>query len=474
MVDYTPKSENIQAKRFRGKFFSTLIPVLTALVLVIPSYGCKGEKHHAIGADESELGETTGPNVAENRFKREEQFQKELKDTSKSPVALPGASVEKAAPQYDFEKKSEADIRREQERKNKIAVLGPFTGELEFYGKDASDGAEMASDEINDRGGIRKQKYDLLVYDTKGSMDGARAGVKKFVDEHVAAIVGAATGEVSFSATKALNDNQMILVSAGSRRRLGDSGPYNFRVTLDDNHGIKRLVEYVVKEKKWKNFALFTTLVNDFSITLTASFKSEIVNQKANITQELYLWSPQTSNIQKEESSIPAQISKLKTNTPDALIYTGDGKEGAELIMEMRKQGINIPIIGCEDLMVPEFVSLGKAAEGTVVYGGFNVNSSNPKVKKFVADYKKRFNKPPSRLSALAYDAYYMVAEAIDKAPSQKPTHVRDSLMKTKDFHGVTGITTFGPNREAVKEPFIFEFAKKDSKYDFYATREPL
>ncbi|MBI3581771.1 MAG: ABC transporter substrate-binding protein [Nitrospinae bacterium] len=415
-----------------------------------------------------------GANVSENRLKREEQFQKDVKNPRNTPVVQSGATVEKAAPQYDFEKKNEADVRREPERKTKIAVLGPFTGELDFYGKDASDGAEMASDEINDRGGIKKQKYDLLVYDTKGSMDGARAGVKKFIDEKVAAIVGAATGEVSFSATKTLNDNQLILVSAGSRRRLGDSGPYNFRVTLDDNHGIKRLVEYVVKEKKWRNFALFTSLVNDFSIKLTAAFKGEIEKQKANVAQELYLWSAQMSNMQKEETSIPAQISKLKTNTPDALIYTGDGKEGAELVSEMRKQGINIPVIGCEDLMVPEFVSLGKAAEGTVVYGGFNVNSSDPRVRKFVADYKKRYNRPPTRLSALAYDAYYMVAEAIEKAPSLRPTHLRDSLMAIKDFHGVTGVITVGPNREAVKEPFIFEFAKKDSKYDFYSTREPL
>lgn len=474
MVDYTPGNGNIQAKLFRKNLFSALIPALAALVLFISSYGCKSEKPGARGADEPEVADLAGPNVAENRLKREQEFQKELKDMNKSPVAQQGVSVEKAAPQYDFEKKTETDIRKELERQNKIAVLGPFTGELDFYGKDASDGAEMAADEINDRGGIKKQKYDLLVYDTKGSMDGARAGVKKFVDERVAAIVGAATGEVSFSATKTLNDNQMILVSAGSRRRLGDSGPYNFRVTLDDNQGIKRLVEYVVKEKKWKNFALFTTLVNDYSIKLTAAFKGDLVNQNANITQELYLWSPQTSNIQKEESSIPAQISKLKANIPDALVYTGDGTEGAELIKEMRKQGINIPIIGCEDLMVPEFVSLGKAAEGTVIYGGFNVNSSNPKVKKFVDDYKKRYNRPPSRLSALAYDAYYMIAEGLDKAPDLRPTHMRDSLMGIKDFHGVTGVTTFGPNREAIKEPFIFEFEKKDSKYEFYAMREPL
>ena len=124
--------------------------------------------------------------------------------------------------------------------------------------------------------------------------------------------------------------------------------------------------------------------------------------------------------------------------------------------------------------MVSEYAAAGEPAVGTMVYGGFNVNSENPRVKKFVDNFKKRYKREPSRVAALSYDAYYMLAKGIEKSPSLRPSHVRKSIMGLKDFPGVTGITSMNPNREAVKEPFLFEMAGKDGKYSFVSVKEPL
>ncbi len=419
------------------------------------------------------MGEMPDESVAEKRAKREAQFKEEAGDPSRTPIKDPSIP-EKSSAEYGFGVKTEAQIEMEQPRANKIAVLAPLVGELEVFGKDTMDGAEMASDEINDRNGIRGQKYDLLVYDTKGSMDGSRAGVTTFTRENVVGIIGAPTGEVSFSASKAINDNQLILISAGSRRRLGDTGPYYFRNTLNDNHAIKRLMEYVVAEKKLKKFALLTSLANDYSVQLTAVFKSEIEVNKVQITHELYTLGAEMTHVGQEETSIPAQLQKLKNNLPDAIIYTGDGIEGAQVVKEMRKMGLKIPLLGAEDLMVPEFTALGAAAAGTLVYGGFNEDSENPRIKTFVGNFKKKYNRAPSRVAALSYDAYYMLAKAIDRSKSLRPSHIRSSLAESKDFEGVTGKITMDKNREAIKEPFLFEMKSKGNQYRFVSIKEPL
>ena len=317
-------------------FLASLVLVLT---LAAFSAGCSGGQGDKT-AKKSDTGEKSDvverkdvyaempdASVMDKRAKRESEFTEDVKDTSKSPILDPSAT-EKAPAEYGFGVRTEAQIEKERPRANKIAVLAPLTGDVAVFGNDTADGAELAADEIEARGGIRGQKYDLLVFDTKGNMDGARAGVMNFARENVAAIVGAPTGEVSFSASKAINDNQLILISAGSRRRLGDTGPYYFRNTLNDNHAIKRLTEYLVAEKKMKKFALFTSLVNDYSIKLSAAFKSEIELNKAQLTHELYIMSAEMTHVGQEESSIPAQLQKLKNNVPDAIIYTGDGAEG--------------------------------------------------------------------------------------------------------------------------------------------------
>lgn len=375
---------------------------------------------------------------------------------------------------YGYGEKSEKEILTETPRKPRIAVLGPLTGELKFYGDEASNGAEIASDELDARGGLKGQEFELLVYDTLGRIAGARKGIQAFVDNKVIAVVGAATGEVSFSANKLLNDYQLIMISAGSRRRLGDTGPYNFRITLDDSLAVDGLLKYIVEKKKWKNFAILSSVVNDYSIKLTASFKNALYKNHLNISHELFLWPEAMTYTTANDTSIAVQVAKLKTNTPDAIIYTGEGKEAGELVKEMRKQRIYIPLIGSEDLMIPEFISLGADVEGTIVYGGFNPESKNPKIRRFVEVYKKRFGAPPSRLSALSYDAYNMIVEAIKRAPSLRPSHVRKALLSIKDFDGVTGKTTITSSGEVIKEPFIFEVKKKDGKYAFVGVKEPL
>lgn len=447
-------------------------PVMAvALFFAFLSPSCVGSEDRKAVEEERSKFASPVEGVGDKKLNREKEFLADLKNPLKSPVAEK-AEEEKAAPTVGFGKKTDIEIQREAPRAARIGVLAPITGELEFFGTEAVNGAELASDELDAAGGIKGQMYDLVVYDTKGGVGETQTGVEALLDKKTLAVVGAGTGEVSFSGTKLINDHQLILVSAGSRRRLGDSGPYNFRITLDDDTAIKGLVDYIVANKKWKNFALFSSLVNDYSVKLNATFKSEILNHKLNVSHELYLWDKGMSNVSEEDKSIPAQLAKLKASPPDALVYTGDAEEATKLVTELRKLGINIPMIGGEDIMAPEFAALGQKAEGTLVYGGFNVDSTNPKVKKFVESYKKRYGKDPTRLAALAYDAFNMLVAAINAAPSLRPSHVREAMNATKDFHGVAGKLTFTPSREAIKEPFIFEMVKKDGKYKFVCVKD--
>ncbi len=381
---------------------------------------------------------------------------------------------DKAAPELGYGEKSDKEIMAERPRQTRIGVLGPMGGDLGYYGTEASNGAELASDEINEKGGIRNKQYDLLIFDTKGSIAGTRAGVEAFLKHEVLAVVGAATGEVSFAATKALNDRQLIMISAGSRRRLGDTGPYNFRNTLNDNQGIKQLIEYLGEKKKWKRFALFSSLLNDYSIKLTAAFKAEIVAADMTITDELFLWSKAMTNMADEETSIAGQIRKLKNNIPDAIVFTGDGKEAEEIVRELNALGLHIPLVGSEDLMIPEFAKLGELAKGSIVYSGFDADSTVPAIKAFVDAYSKRFGSKPSRMAALSYDAYYMLAEAISNSKSMRPSHVKSALVSLKGFTGVTGIIDMDPTGEAIKAPFIFEVKKNGPEYRFTTVQDPF
>lgn len=453
--------------RLLAAFLSVLL-VFTALGVIS---GCTRTETEEI-KEARKMMSKADPKAAQQRAEREAEFQEVVKDPLLTPVEDPATS-EKAPPEVGYGQKSEVQILRENEREARIGVLAPLTGDLQEFGLEASNGAELASDEFAAKGGIKNKDFELLVFDTKGKIKGAQMGVEAFLDRRVLAVVGAATGEVSFSANKAINESQLIMISAGSRRRLGDTGPYNFRNTLNDVEAAKELIEYAEREKGYKKFAIFSSLVNDYSVQLSALFKGEIINRNLELTHELFLWNSGTTYMTEEDTSISGQLKKLKGNMPDALIYSGDGMEGKMLVSEMRELGFDIPLLGAEDLMIPEFTELKEKGAGTIVYGGFNPNSDDPKVKEFVRKYKERFGETPGRLAALSYDAYHMLAEAINNAKSLRPSHVRQALLSIKDFKGVTGMTSINKDGEAVKRAYIFELRGLDNgEYDFVCVKE--
>ncbi len=423
-----------------------LFILLLSLFLAYP--GCKNEEKKS----ELEL--------------RREQREKEWAESGKKMATR--EEREKVSAEVDFEKKGENEISLEAQRNMKIGVLGDETGELSEYGLKTLNGARLAAEEINSSGGINGQPLEIIHYNTTGSITGTIAAVDKFISEGVAAIIGSPTGEVTFSASKKLNDYQTILISAGTRRRIGDTGPYMFRNTLPDETAVAELIDYCVDKANIKNFALISSMSNDYSITLTALFKRAILNNGGNVVEDVFLWSENTANISKEDSSIEFQVGKIKAKSSDAVVYTGDPLEGIKIVKEIRRQGIKIPLIGGEELITENFVKDGKdAIIGTITYSGFYADSRLSHIKNFVDSYKKKYGTHPDRIAALGYDALKMTAEAIRKSPSMKPTHIRDSLAGIKDFNGVTGMTTFTANREANKHAYILKAEKEGGRIKF-------
>lgn len=59
----------------------------------------------------------------------------------------------------------------------------------------------------------------------------------------------------------------------------------------------------------------------------------------------------------------------------------------------------------------------------------------------------------PGQFPAQAYDAVNIMLEAVATAgPDATRESVRDALAATKDFPGVTGVTSFDENGEALKQ----------------------
>ena len=97
--------------------------------------------------------------------------------------------------------------------------------------------------------------------------------------------------------------------------------------------------------------------------------------------------------------------------------------------------------------------------------------ATDPKVVKFVTEYKRRYNETPDALAACGYDGARIMFEAIKRAGVLDRAKLRDALAQTKDFDGVTGTISIDTDRNAVKPAAILEV--KNGGTEFVKTVAP-
>src|SRR5262249_9484355 len=133
-------------------------------------------------------------------------------------------------------------------------------------------------------------------------------------------------------------------------------------------------------------------------------------------------------------------------------VVPGYYSEVGLIARQAKKLGINVPLLGGDGWDSPKLVEIGgDAINGSYYSNHFSVDDSDPAIQKFVGDYKARFGAVPDALAGLGYDAGRLLMDAIKRANSAEPAKIREAIAQTKDFPGISGKISIGPDRNAVK-----------------------
>ncbi len=354
------------------------------------------------------------------------------------------------------EKKATAPEIVGDERPLIIGIIGPETGEEAAYGKSVVAGALAAAKRFNAQGGIAGKEIKVLHYDDKSDIGLSTQAVKELIGQRVIAILAAPTGASTFSSIHLVNESKTIFVSVGSRRQLKASGPFVFRTAVPDETATEDLIKYAIAELGG-NYALVTAADNEFSLELSSLFKRALSKHNGVIKLEA-----DTYDTFAGGSNIGAVVAAIK-KSPDTLhgiIYTGGATEAVLLAQELKKAGLNQPIIGGEDLFSEEYLRGGDAVNETLTYTTFFADNKSAKMEEFMQDFGQD---KPDRFAALAYDTFMLLADAIKDAGSTDTTLVREALINRKDCIGVTGKTSFTSENMPVKHPTICKVKKGES-----------
>ena len=112
----------------------------------------------------------------------------------------------------------------------------------------------------------------------------------------------------------------------------------------------------------------------------------------------------------------------------------------------------------------------GPALEGCFFTNHYAADDTRPIIQDFVKKYKAKCSADPDALACLAYDATYLVLNAVKTAGKTDGPAVRDAL-KATDMAVVSGQVKFDEERNPVKSAVVIEI--KGGKFVYRSTVNP-
>src|SRR5574341_761232 len=335
-----------------------------------------------------------------------------------------------------------------------MPIVIEVSGNGAVSGTNFRDGALMASDEINAKGGILKRKINAPVTDTQSNAAISRAQVQKAIDGDPYVILGpvfSGSVKVNMQLAQQAEVPQIVGAEAADITQMGN--PYVFRTSFGQQMSMPKIANYIRDGLKAKSVAVLW-VNNDFGKGGRDTFAKEMASRGIKIVSDISTESGQVD--------FAADVVKLKGANADAIFVYTNEEESARFLREARKQGIAKPLIGETTLLGQKVIDMaGPAANGARGHVGLSADAPLPAVQAWKEKFVKRFGYVPDHNGIKGYTGVYAVKYATQKIGKFDRKALANALhgmtIKPEDEPGILMETTWDANGDVDRISFLAE-----------------
>jgi branched-chain amino acid transport system substrate-binding protein len=356
-----------------------------------------------------------------------------------------------------------------------LGVLVPQTGPASFFGDHALRGIQLAVLNYNTRN--PDSRVQLVIKDTESSPDAppdkAVAGMAELASQGVVAVIGPLLSKEVEAVAPSLAKLQIpIITPTASGAGLAALSPWIFRNALTNDSQAVASAQYVLSSKL-KKIAIIAP-DDPYGRDLTRAFTQALGRQVevlATITYPTdandfgpYIRKLIEIDLRSQRIQIPDDEQERKrlfqayVPTFDGLYLPGYADKVGLLLPQLAFYNITgKTLVGSNSWHSRDLLDrAGQYADGAVFPDGFFRESQDPAIKAVTDAYRAAYQEDMDILAAQSYDAADLVLAQL-KDKKDTPTAIRDGLLATKDFPGISGVTSFLGNGEAQKKLFLIK-----------------
>jgi len=349
-----------------------------------------------------------------------------------------------------------------------IGLVGPMTGPGAQYGESMKEAALLATNHINDSGGINGKKVLLFIEDDESNPSKAVSSMQKLIrSDRIAAAVGHYNSSctlASMGITQRAKVPHLCPISTASAVTAGGN-PYIFRNCATNPMQVGQLADWAFNNltKKGQTTKVAVLYENtDYGTGIMEIFVEKVKN---NPNWELVA----NESYNPGDTDMVAQLTSIKGKKPSVVLIGGNLTEGAQIVRQAKEVDFPVQFLALGGLSNDRFPQLAgvENVEGIINVSYFEKDSPNPLAQKFVESYQIAYGKDPDMFAAATYEAVDIIAHVAKglgadswKDITKLRQSITDGIAALKELPGVQGPTTFDSNGQADKLVYIVRWEK--------------
>ena len=320
----------------------------------------------------------------------------------------------------------------------KFGGLGPLTGEAAIYGNAVKNGAQIAVDEINAKGGTQ---IELMFQDDVADGETSINAYNKLLDDGMQVLVGpTTTGAALAVSAKAYENRVFCLTPSASSTDVIDGKDDMFQVCFTDPNQGSGSATYIAANMPGKKIAVIYRNDDAYSQGIRDTFVSQAATEGLDIVY-------QGTFTKDTATDFSVQLTAAQNAGADLVFMPIYYQPASVILTQAHQMGYAPTFFGVDGmdgiLAMPGFDTT--LAEGLMLLTPFSADAQDELTQNFVKTYEDKYGETPNQFAADAYDAVYILYQALEEAnctPDMSAEDVCEALvavMPTITYSGLTG-----------------------------------
>jgi branched-chain amino acid transport system substrate-binding protein len=318
----------------------------------------------------------------------------------------------------------------------RIGHLTPRTGFLGPLGEFAVQAIDMAVDEINAAGGVNGRKIEALKEDSVNPQTASTNAGRMVERDKVACILGEISSASALTIGQVADRTSTLFINTGANSdelRGKSCKRYMFHIESQNSMYVKTagrslMAQGLVKGKKW------------FSLTADYAFGHDLLRVAKRFMEANGGNFAADKLVPTDASDFSPLLLEIRSAKPDLVISNLAGNQITNFLKQYTEFGLTFPVAGFGfDTALAWGAGKGNFLGTWPVVWHHLIET--PATKKFVADFTKRYGRPPENQAWGDYNALKLTAQAMNETKSTDSTRLVEHfekgakfpLMKTRD-----------------------------------------